>query len=310
METIIAYEYTTRTHLLVTDEDAADFLQSQFTNELRPFAMGACTYGLWLDVKGKVIGDSVVLCQGDEQFRVFSECSEGAQIAAKLQQHIIADDVVIESQPACQGFALIGDGAAELLQQLGYEQPAEGAYREQRGVCLYHGRRSLRPSYELICLDPAATDLLSQQLTEAGVEWPAAEQIQIERLGGKYPLVPIEIGPQDLPGEGELEMDAISFTKGCYLGQEVVARMYNVGRPQRALFLLEGVAPLAELPRALYNADQKKVGELRTAYFDGDSWLGVALLKTRFAQSGDCLRHDQGSAKVVDVFSSQQKVAE
>ena len=57
------YEYTPAAHFLVSDEDAADFLQSQFTNDLRPFEAGRSTYGLWLDVKGKVIADSVVLCE-------------------------------------------------------------------------------------------------------------------------------------------------------------------------------------------------------------------------------------------------------
>ena len=66
------YQYAPAAHFLVTDEDAADFLQSQFTNELRPFEEGQVSYGLWLDVKGKVIADSVVLCEGAEQFRVIS----------------------------------------------------------------------------------------------------------------------------------------------------------------------------------------------------------------------------------------------
>ena len=54
---IYGYDYKRAAHLWVTDEDAADFLQSQFANDLRPFAAGKCTYGLWLDVKGKVIAD-------------------------------------------------------------------------------------------------------------------------------------------------------------------------------------------------------------------------------------------------------------
>lgn len=309
MEVVIGYKYSTRTHLLVTDEDAADFLQSQFTNDLKPFSAGGCVYGLWLDVKGKVIADSVVLCEGEAQFRILSEYSEGERIAAKLEQHIIADDVEIEPQAACSAVALIGEGAAALLEQLGYVLPADGAYIKQEGVYLYGGRRSSRPSYELIGLNASAADALLDQLCQAGVDWPAVVRIQMERLDGQYPLVPIEIGPSDLPGEAALERDAISFTKGCYLGQEVVARMYNVGRPQRGLFLMEGRGPLAELPIALYNADQKNVGELRTAYYEGGSWRGVALLKTRFAQSGDRLSHDLGQATVVRSFRSPKEAA-
>ena len=57
------YQYAPAAHFLVKGEDAADFLQSQFTNELRPFELRQATYGLWLDVKGKVIADSVVICE-------------------------------------------------------------------------------------------------------------------------------------------------------------------------------------------------------------------------------------------------------
>ena len=57
MDAVLGYEYKPAGHLLVTDEDAADFLQSQFTNELCPFEAGRCVYGLWLNVKGKVIAD-------------------------------------------------------------------------------------------------------------------------------------------------------------------------------------------------------------------------------------------------------------
>lgn len=310
MEAVIGYKYSMRTHLLVTDEDAADFLQSQFSNDLRPFSTGGCAYGLWLDVKGKVIGDSVVLCEGEEQFRILSECSEGERIAAKLNQHIIADDVEIESQAAGPAVALIGEGAPALLEQLGYAVPADGAYIKQEEVYLYRGRRSRRPSYELVCLNPSAAETLFDQLCQADVDWPAVDRIQMERLDGKYPLIPVEIGAGDLPGEGALELDAISFKKGCYLGQEVVARMYNVGRPQRGLFLMEGRGELPELPTVLYNADQKNVGELRTAYYAGTAWRGVALLKTRFAQSGDGLSHALGQATVADSFRSQLKAAE
>ena len=59
------FQYESNAHLLVAGEDAADFLQSQFTNDLRPFEAGRCTYGLWLDVKGKVLGDSILLSEGE-----------------------------------------------------------------------------------------------------------------------------------------------------------------------------------------------------------------------------------------------------
>ena len=116
MNAVHAYNYTVGARLRVSDEDAADFLQSQFSQELRPFEAGQCTYGLWLDVKGKVIADSWVLCEGPEAFWVLSEHAIASELQAKLERHIIADDVCIEVSPARSACALIGTDAAALLE--------------------------------------------------------------------------------------------------------------------------------------------------------------------------------------------------
>jgi len=121
----------------------------------------------------------------------------------------------------------------------------------------------------------------------------------LARIDRGRSLVPDEIGAADMPGEGGLERDAISFTKGCYLGQEVVARMHNVGKAQRGLFVVRGEGVIPELPLALTNSDSKQVGELRTAYLDGETWQGVAILKTRFAGVGETLRYETYEVSVV-----------
>ncbi len=294
MEPVLGYEYHTRMHLLVTDEDAADFLQSQFTNDLRPFSEGQCTYGLWLDVKGKVLADGFVLCEGEERFRIVSESSQSSVLAEKLERHIIADDVEVEELEPLTGYALVGEGASGLLEALGYAVPGAGRYHERADVVVFGGRRSVLPCFELLCLSSAAAGALRAALEGAGVYFVSDARIQAERIAAGIPLVPVEIGSGDLPGEGGLERDAVSFTKGCYLGQEVVARMHNVGRPQRGLFVLSGSGAIPECPTVLYNSDEKNLGELRSAITTATGWTGVALLKTRFASAGDRLRLASG----------------
>ncbi len=286
------YEYTPAAHFLVADEDAADFLQSQFTNELRPFEAGQCTYGLWLDVKGKVIADSVVLCEGDESFRVLSDRCEGERIASHMERHIIADDVVIEHRAS--GFAIELSSVA--VQALGLELPEAGRFVRIESGVLYSARNCI---YNMVIDSEEARVALLEKLSAAGFTAASEATHGLERLSAGIPLVPDEIGDTDLPGEGELEPDAISFTKGCYLGQEVVARMHNIGKPQRRLFIVEGSGAAPEAPIALYNSEEKQVGELRTAYSGADRWAGVALLKTRFADVGSVLRNEALEASVL-----------
>ena len=278
------YQYAPAAHLLVTDEDAADFLQSQFTNELRPYEAGQCTYGLWLDVKGKVLADSVVLCEGSESFRVFSERCAGAAIAAHMERHIIADDVAIEQ--AAPG--LVIEFGAPGAEALGLALPEQGRSIRFEGGTLFCARQG---AYGLLSGSESEANALLARLSSAGFTPLTVAERGLARIAAGVVQVPEEIGAADLPGEGGLERDAVSFTKGCYLGQEVVARMHNVGQPQRGLFLVDGEGAAPEVPLALYNCDSKQVGELRTAYPKSvGRWRGVAILKIRFAGAGQTLR--------------------
>ncbi len=286
------YEYRPAAHLRVTDEDAADFLQSQFTNELRPFAEGQCTYGLWLDVKAKVIADSVVLCEGDETFRIISERCSGEVIAAHLERHIIADDVAIEHRESGFAFQI----SAQAVSAIGWELPERGRFIARAAGILFCVREGI---YNMVLDSELDFKVLQRELLEAGFSSLSDADCAFARIAEGIPQVPDEIGASDLPGEGELERDAISFTKGCYLGQEVVARMHNIGKPQRRLFIVRGVGEIPERPIALYNADSKQVGELRSAYKKADFWCGVAILKTRFTSVGGMLYFETNEVTVI-----------
>jgi folate-binding protein YgfZ len=309
MESVVGYEYEPAAHLLATDEDAADFLQSQFTNDLRPVEEGRSTYGLWLDVKGKVVADSFVLCEGDERFRVLSEASQAETLAEKLERHIIADDVEIEVMPAGRAIALVGASAVAVLEALDLAVPDEGCFVQSAGVRVFRGRRALEANFELWAETAALASRLKARLLELSVEFVAEERMHALRMAAGIPSVPVEIGPADLPGEGALVGDAVSLSKGCYLGQEVVSRMHNVGSPQRALFRMSGSGAVPVCPVALYQGT-KKVGELRSAFSLGARWQGVAILKTRFAVVGEALTSATGSAAVEGLFSVVQEETE
>ena len=286
------YQYTPSAHFIVTENDAADFLQSQFTNELRPFKEGQATYGLWLDVKGKVIADSIILCEGAEQFRVISECCAGELITAHMERHIIADDVEINHTEPGYGFEL----PAKAVEALGLGCPMIGQFLQIEGGILYSIQDS---TYNMVMHVESTAKLAFKQLTNLGFIESSASERGLARIDRGRPLVPEEIGAADMPGEGGLEHDAISFTKGCYLGQEVVARMHNVGKAQRGLFVVRGEGVIPDLPLVLTNSESKRVGELRTAYPDGETWQGVAILKTRFAIVGETLRYNMNEVNVI-----------
>lgn len=294
------YQYRPAANFLVKDEDAAEFLQSQFSNELRPFESSKCTYGLWLNVKGKVVGDSIVLCEDASSFRVLSECSKGDLLAAHMQRHIIADDVLIEHSDPGYIFEL----STEAVEALGLTLPQAGHFTRLEGGTLI---KALDNRYRLLISSSSGKDAWIAKFMAIGCKDISEADFGLRRITAGIPLIPREIGSTDFPGEGELERDAISFTKGCYLGQEVVARMHNIGKAHRRLFVLEGHGTPPEIPLNLYNSDKKLVGELRSAYKNSGFWRGVAILKTRFATTGLELQNENMDAVVINPLRENPK---
>jgi folate-binding protein YgfZ len=114
-------------------------------------------------------------------------------------------------------------------------------------------------------------------LRKAGAVERDVAAAELDRLRQGVPSVPADIGPRDLPNEGGLDEVAISYTKGCYLGQEVMARLKNLGQVRRRLHLVRGTGAPPVAGAALHQGE-RKVGELRSSVTDGDGYLAMAML--------------------------------
>ena len=261
--------------LRVSGEDALSFLQGQFTNELRGLASAGAgmadeaVYGLWLTLKGKVLADSFVLrgTAGNE-FWIGSYFSPAAVIRARLEGHIIADDVMIEDVTVgWAAVSVMGEGARILTEQM---RP------EWRFV--FRGRRDRGESFEYV-FPIAGTEAQRVADVMGSSRELDPEFVERRRIMTAVPAIPADVGPGDLPNEAGLEADAISYTKGCYLGQEVMARLKSMGQVRRRLLRVKGEGgnwPV--LPAAVY-VGGRQVGELRSAVGDGaGGWIGLAML--------------------------------
>lgn len=251
--------------LRASGPDAASFLQGQFTNDLARLQPGEAVYGLWLNLKGKVLADSFVIrgAAGDD-FWIGSYFSPAAVIRERLEGNLIADEVVIEDQT--EGW--MG------LTRLGAEVAASDGVV---GSVVFVGRRSREAAVETVF--PLA------RLEEMRARWAGVPELDEaamtrRRIEAAIPAVPVDVGPADLPNEAGLETDAISYTKGCYLGQEVMARLKSMGRVRRRLLRVAGRSEtLPPLPASLFGGG-KPVGELRSAIAagDGGGFIGLAML--------------------------------
>lgn len=268
--------------LRVTGEDAASFLQSQFSNDLRAGASSQpVVYGLWLTVKGKVRADSVILRLAEEDFIVMSYHTPAVELRAIVEENLIADEVEVEDlTEGAQLLSCWGPLAVRALERGGR---AAGSYYRLQNDLLFAGRRSRQPCADLLRLSGFIKP--KSFLTE-GV-WEAVDETvtEAERIRSGIPRIPVDIGPGDLPQEGGLEAVAVSFRKGCYLGQEVMARLHAMGRVNRGLYRVSFAGAVPELPVAV-TADNKAAGELRSAFCEDGQSCGLALLKHRVVEAG------------------------
>ncbi|MBE2215647.1 MAG: folate-binding protein YgfZ [Opitutaceae bacterium] len=289
MEDTLYHRTTLAARLRVTGSDAATFLQGQFSNDLRRAEPGPATYGLWLNHKGRALAESHVLQLGANEFEVVSLTSPADTIRVRLESYVIADDVVVEDQtPGSAALLIVGAGAGEAVRLLGMAVPAARCFAVAGDLTLIPARMAAASSW--CVFGPAALiDDAAGKLTRHGARGVERAVLDRGRIAAGVPVVPDELGSDDLPMEGGLEHDAISFTKGCYLGQEVMARLHNLGQVRRRLFIVTAEAGVG-LPAkgtVLY-AGSQKVGEIRAAVAAGTEGgaIGLAMLQTHAVDSG------------------------
>lgn len=235
---------------------------------------GQAVYGLWLDRKGHVMADSHVIASADgARFWIASVSSLARDVASRLESHIIADDVAIEDVTAgWRGLSVIGAGSGAWLSA------------EPRPGLAFPGRRDSGENWEWI---HAAGDSASADAATAGARRVGAAEVERMRISSGIALVPADIGPADLPNEGGLDAAAVSYSKGCYLGQEVMARLRSMGRVRRALVRVSGIGEPPPVPAALWRGGRRE-GELRSVAPDagGGGFSGLALVRAPSGQPG------------------------
>jgi tRNA-modifying protein YgfZ len=238
-----------RGKLALSGAGAKEFLQGQITNDVEALSPGTGCYAAFLTPKGKMLGDLRVLDTGEE---LLLDTERGAlqELFNMIRRFSIGYDVELHKRTLERGLlSLIGPGASELP---GVEEVA-GAEEHAHALVTVGDvpARVIRTDVgiDLLC-DAADTERLRAALTNAGavpVSEEVAECVRIERGRPRYG---VDLDDGVIPQEAGLNDRAVSFTKGCYVGQETVARLHYRGKPNRhlrGLRLSEPASPGDEL---------------------------------------------------------------
>ena len=222
-----------RGKLALTGADSASFLQGQVTNDVEGLVAGTGCYAAFLTPKGKMLGDVRILNAGDELL-LDTERVALQDLFNMIRRFSIGYRVELHKRTVERGLlSLIGPEATALAgaSTLASEENAH-ALVTVAGV----PARAIRTDVgvDLLC-KAGDTEVLSAALSEAGavvVGEAATECLRVERGRPRYG---VDLDDTVIPQEAGLNERAVSFTKGCYVGQETVARLFYRGKPNRQL---------------------------------------------------------------------------
>lgn len=296
--------------LEMTGEDRHRFLNGQVTCELAGLEAGSLAYGFFTSRQGKIQADVTVLAQED---RFWLELPPGRGEAQRdhLQKYILADRVAVEPLTSVVPLAVAGTRAFEVLESSGIAGlPAEDGRHVETELFGVAAPVVRQPVFTL----PAVTFWLpagraaevAGRLHEEGVRHglvpvglEALETVRVERGAPRFGA---DFGPEHFPQESGLD-HAVSFTKGCYLGQEVVARIHYRGGVNRHLrgLVFEGIEG-NEVPAsgAELAVDGRSVGTVGTAVRSPalGAVVGLAVLHQRAEPGAKVEVAGGGSAEV------------
>ncbi len=277
-----------RGRLRLTGEDRAKFLHRIISNDVEGLAAGQGNYATLLTHRGKIIADMHVYVR--EEALYLETAPETTEILFKeLDKYIIADDVVLEDVTAEIGaIGIYGPQSPHIVQSVACLQSAPAGIHENC-ACEVDGRRVMcartdetgEVGYKLYTaadsLEWLWERLIANDVSPVGLD--ALESLRIEAGTPKYGA---ELTDAVIPLEAELE-HAIDFEKGCYIGQEIVARMKYRGHPNRLLRGIEIDAAQQPQQNAPVFSGDKKVGWITSAVYSPTLEKQIALGYVRMA---------------------------
>jgi folate-binding protein YgfZ len=253
--------------LRLSGKDVKDFLHRLTTQDINGMAAGETRRGFQLNVKGRIVADMLIHHDDADTWLDTYRC-DIAELAKVLDMRLFAEDVKMQDVSGkYELFALHGPAATALIEKLGGEpldEPGTHHMMQLAGATASVYRHDIcgSPGYGVWCEAEYAAPLYQAMLDAAGYDADAPDPqvdphaaadaaakrrdtlrgrpigwaaFNTARIEAGSPLFHVDFGADCLPHETSLLDETTSFTKGCYIGQEIVARMQNLGHPKRLL---------------------------------------------------------------------------
>lgn len=270
----------TRSLVLATGGDLLAWLERIASLSVKALEAGGLRALTLMDGKGKLRADPRVLAPGTPAEGLLLElpASHHAAVFKLLSMYVISDDVQLEDRSETWSLvSLAGPRAGHALDAAGWRRPAaEGCVLTADGLLIAPCELSGVGGFDL--LGPNAVVAAAQKtLTEQGLSTVPLDALQVARVTAGVPWFAEDLSGGVIPLEALLDRK-VSSTKGCYPGQEVVARITNLGQVARRLvrFVADGAVDLNAGTELLAD-DGRAVGQLTSLVHDPQSGTSVGL---------------------------------
>ncbi len=226
-----------RGKIIVTGQDRARWLNGMLTNNVRDLPLNQGNYNFLLNSQGRILGDMYVYNRG-EYLLLDTDHAQAPAIMKTLDHFIIMDDVELsDASETLAAIGICGPTAAAILETAGIStaslEPLElrDLTIQGFGVTVARGPEQ-KPDWYEVWVGSANAPAIWELLSTAGAQPVGTSALELWRILRGIPRYGQDIRERDLPQETE-QTHALNFTKGCYVGQEIVERIRSRGQVHR-----------------------------------------------------------------------------
>ena len=299
-------DFSHRTQVEMTGDDRASFLHNLCTNDIRKLAPGSGCEAFLTNIQGKILAHILVFA-GADSLTLETMAGQGETLVAHLDRYLIREKVELHDRSQDWAELLLGGKeVGSLLAKLGAALPEQRLQHQSASIAgkPVQLRRVDMLATPCVLVVSGRSDIVEvwQALHSAGATPSGRQALEAGRIEAGFPWYGQDISDANLPQEVGRDLLAISFVKGCYLGQETVARLDALGHVNRTLVGLRfsGSPPPAGLE---FLVDGKSVGRVTSSAFSPRRQVAVGLgyVRSGHNQPGSKLAYEGGTAEVTEL---------
>jgi folate-binding protein YgfZ len=256
-------ELTAWSSISITGADRQTFLNNFCTNDVKRLVPGTCCEAFFTNVKGKIVGHGVVHCRDTEMVFVGAP-GQASRLVEHLDRYVIREDVTLRDTTEARSYLLVAGPTLEINSYLALTWNIIGLSDSQ--------------IYEV---ELGEYSKLVRRLVENEFAVVGQEAFEAARIEAGMPCYGVDFNEENLPQEVGRDAEAISFTKGCYLGQETVARIDALGHVNQRLVGLRFFGTNLPAVGMAITRDGRVVGSVTSATFSPKLNVPLALAMVR-----------------------------